>query len=120
MRICRNSIAKGVREKFFSEMHRTGIEIGGGRVPRTALSPEQKKDYTVTDLPYWFEKEARKQKIYIKDLAKALGITPQAWNGRKKPMVNGKPKDSFSYGDMLILFNLLDVPKDERLKIMTL
>ena len=80
-------------------------------MPRTALSPEQKKDYMVTDTL---------QKIYIKDLAKALGITPQAWNGRKKPMVNGKPKDSFSYGDMLILFNLLDVPKDERLKIMTL
>ncbi len=89
-------------------------------MPRVALSPEQKKDYMVTDLPYWFEKEAKKQKIYIKDLAKALGITPQAWNGRKKPTVDGKPKDSFSYGDMLILFNLLDVSKDERLKIMTL
>ncbi len=88
---------------------------------RTALSTEQKKDYMVTDLPYWFEKEAwKRKKLYIKDLAKALGITPQAWNGRKKPMLNGKPKDSFSYGDMLILFKLLDIPEDEMLKIMTL
>ncbi len=89
-------------------------------MPRVALSPEQKKDYMVTDLPYWFETEARKRKIYIKDLAGALKITPQAWNGRKKPMANGKPKDSFSYGDMLILFKFLDIPEDERLKIMTL
>lgn len=89
-------------------------------MPRVALSPEQKKDYMVTDLPYWFEKEARKRKIYIKDLANALGITPQAWNGRKKPKTNGEPKDSFSYGDMLILFNLLEIPEDDRLKIMTL
>lgn len=89
-------------------------------MPRVALSPEQKKEYMVNDLPHWFEKEARKKKIYIRDLAKALGITPQAWNGRKKPMANGKPKDSFSYGDMLILFKLLDIPENERLKLMEL
>jgi len=89
-------------------------------MPRVALSPEQKKDYMVNDLPHWFEKEARKRKIYIKDLAGALKITPQAWNERKKPKTNGEPKDSFSYGDMLILFKFLDIPEDERLKIMTL
>lgn len=89
-------------------------------MPRVALSQEQKRDYMVTDLPYWFEKEASKKKMHTKDLAKALGITPQAWNERKKPKLDGKPKDSFKYGDMLILFNLLDIPKDERLKIMTL
>jgi hypothetical protein len=89
-------------------------------MPRVALSPEQKKDYMVTDLPYWFEKEANKKKMHTKDLAQALGITPQAWNERKKPKVNGKPKDSFSYGEMLILFRLLETPEDERLKLMTL
>ena len=73
------------------------------------MSPEQKRDYMVTDLPYWLEKEARKKGMCQKDLAKALKITPQAWNGRKKPMLNGKSKDSFSYGDMLILFKLLDI-----------
>ncbi len=89
-------------------------------MPRVALSPEQKKDYMVTDLPYWFEKEANKKKMHTKDLAQALGITPQAWNERKKPKVNGKPKDSFSYVEMLILFRLLETPEDERLKLMTL
>lgn len=89
-------------------------------MPRVALSPEQKRDYMVSDLPYWFEKEARKKGLRQKDLAKALDITPQAWNGRKKPMLNGKPKDPFSYGEMLILFRLLETPEDERLKLMTL
>lgn len=89
-------------------------------MPRVALSPEQKKDYKVSDLPYWFEKEGRKKGLHQADLAKAINITPQAWNGRKKPMLNGKPKDTFSYGDMLILFNLLDTPEHERLKVVTL
>lgn len=89
-------------------------------MPRKALCPEQKKDYMVTDLPYWFEKEAKKKKLYIKDLAEALNITPQAWNERKKPKLNGDPKDSFSYGDMLILFNLLETTQQDRLKLLTL
>jgi len=89
-------------------------------MPRVSLSPEQKKDYMVVDLPYWFEKEASKKKMYTKDLAKALGITPQAWNERKKPKLDGKPKDSFKYGEMLILFRLLETPETEMLKLLTL
>lgn len=89
-------------------------------MPRVALSAEQKKDYMVHDLPYWFEKEARKKGLHTKDLAIALDITPQAWNERKKPKVNGKPKDGISYGDMLILFRLLETPEDVRLKLLAL
>ena len=89
-------------------------------MPRIALSAEQKKDYMVSDLPYWFEKEAHKKGLRTKDLAIALGITPQSWNTRKKKKVNGKPKDSFSYGDMLILFRLLETPEDARLKLLDL
>ena len=89
-------------------------------MPRVALSPEQKRDYMVNDLPYWFEKEARKKGLRQKDLAKALGITPQAWNDRKKPMLSGKPKDSFGYGDMLILFQLLNATDEEILRLMQL
>ena len=89
-------------------------------MPRVALSPEQKRDYMVTDLPYWFEKEARKKGLRQKDLAKALGITPQSWNDRKKPLRNGKPKDSFGYSDMLILFRLLETPEEEKLKLLAL
>ena len=89
-------------------------------MPRVALSMEQKRDYMVTDLPYWFEKEARKKKMHTKDLAQALGITPQAWNERKKPKVNGKPKDSFGYGEMLILFRLLELGEEDILRLMKL
>ena len=82
---------------------------------RTALTLEQKREYMVADLPFWFEKEAKKKGLHQKDLAEALGITPQAYNERKKKKSNGRPKDVFSYGDMLILFKLLDVSKDEKL-----
>lgn len=89
-------------------------------MPRIALSPEKKKDHMVSDLPYWLEKEARKKGMHQADLARAIDITPQAWNERKKKKRNGKPKDSFSYGDLLILFNLLDTPENERQKVMAL
>lgn len=89
-------------------------------VSRIALSPEQKRYYMVNDLPYWFEKEAKKKGLHTKDLAASLEITPQSWNGRKKKMVNGKPKDSFSYGDMLILFRLLGTSEEEKLKLLAL
>lgn len=86
-------------------------------MPRSPLTEEQKDEYLIADLPYLFEKEARKRGLCQKDLAKALDITPQAYNGRKKKQRNGKPKDSFSYGDMLKLFRLLGMPEDERLKL---
>ena len=86
-------------------------------MPRTPLSAEQKEEYMIADLPYLFEKEAKKRGMCQKDLAKALGITPQAYNERKKKQKNGKPKDSFSYGDMLKLFRVLGMSEDERLKL---
>lgn len=89
-------------------------------MPRVALTVEQKREYMLADLPYWFEKEANKQKMHHKDLAEALGITPQAWNGRKKRKPNGKPKDPFSYGELLILFQLLGTEEHDRLKLLTL
>lgn len=84
---------------------------------RVALSQEQKEEYMIADLPYLFEKEAKKRGLCQKDLAKALEITPQAYNARKKKQRNGKPKDSFSYGDMLKLFRLLGMSEDERMKL---
>lgn len=89
-------------------------------MPRVALSPEQKKEHMVADLPYWFEKEARKRGLCQKDLADALGITRQAYNGRKKKKADGKPKDTFSYGEMLILFRLIGISEDDKLKLLTL
>ncbi|MCM1191987.1 MAG: helix-turn-helix transcriptional regulator [Butyrivibrio sp.] len=88
-------------------------------VARVTLCPEQKEEYMVADLPFIFEKEAKKRGLHQKDLAKALGITPQAYNARKKKNSNGKPKDSFSYGEMLKLFRLLGLSEEERLKLLS-
>jgi len=86
-------------------------------MPRIALSPEQKEEYMIADLPFWFEKEARKKGLRQKDLAEALGITPQSYGARKKKQGNGKPRDSFTYGDILKLFRLLDASEMEIMKL---
>lgn len=86
-------------------------------MPRVALSPEQKNEYMIADLPFLFEKEARKRGMCQKDLAEALKISPQAYNARKKRKRDGKPKDTFSYGEMLKLFRLLEMSGDEILKL---
>ncbi len=86
-------------------------------MPRVALSPEQKEEYMIADLPFWFEKEAKKRGLHQKDLAEALGITQQAWVRRKLKLESGKPRDSFSYGDILKLFRLLGMSEEEKLKL---
>lgn len=86
-------------------------------MPRSSLTEDQKDEYMIADLPFLFEKEAKKRGLHQKDLAKALGITPQAYNARKKKQRNGKPKDSFSYGDILKLFRLIGMSEAERLKL---
>lgn len=86
-------------------------------MPRVALSADKKDEYRIADLPFLFEKEAKKRGLYQKDLAKALNISPQAYNARKKRQRNGKPKDVFSYGEMLKLFRLLEMSEDEILKL---
>lgn len=84
---------------------------------RTALTPEQREEYLIEDLPYQLEKEAKKRDKSQKDMAKALGISYQALHARKQKQSNGKPKDAFSYGDLLKIFRLLDMSKDEILKL---
>lgn len=84
---------------------------------RTALCPEQKEEYMVADLPFFLEKEAKKKGKTQKDLAELLGITPQAYGQRKKKKKNGKPKDTFTYGDILKLFRFLEMSEEERLSL---
>ncbi len=86
-------------------------------MPRVALSPEQKDEYMIADLPFLFEKEAKKKGLHQKDLAKVLGITQQAWVRRKQKLDSGKARDSFSYGDILKLFRLLNMSEEEKLKL---
>lgn len=87
------------------------------QVPRVALTAEKKEEYMVADLPFLFEKEARKRGKTTKDLANALGITPQAFGQRKGKRANGSPRDAFTYGDILKLFRFLEMTEDERLML---
>lgn len=86
-------------------------------MPRVAI---KKKDYMLFDLPFWLIKEAKKKGIRQQDLADALGITRQSlrWRQLRKP--NGDPKDVFTYGELLTLFKLLELPDEDILKLMKL
>ncbi|MCM1190641.1 MAG: hypothetical protein NC541_15280 [bacterium] len=87
-------------------------------MPRVALSAEQKEEYMIGDLPFLLEKEARKKGLKQKDLADAIGITQQAFTVRKRRDKRGKPKDTFSYGELLKLLRLLDMPEEQRAKLL--
>lgn len=78
----------------------------------------KEKEYMIYDLPFWFVKEAKKKGLRQKDLAEALGITPQSFHDRLTRKNNGDPKDVFSYGDLLTLFKTLDVSDEEILHLM--
>lgn len=86
-------------------------------MPRVAI---KKKEYMLRDLPHWLVKEAKKKKLCQKDLAAALGITPQAFHAMFLPKTDGKPKDSLTYGKLLTLFKLLELTDEEILSLMKL
>lgn len=86
-------------------------------MPRVEI---KKKDYMLADLPFWLIKEAKKRGMHQKDMAEALGISPQAFHGRLLKKPNGDPKDVFTYGELLTLFKLLELSDEEILKLMKL
>ncbi len=88
-------------------------------MPRVLIISSNKKQYMIDDLPFWLIKEARKKGLYQKDLAGAIGISPQAF-GRRLKKKDGKRPDVFSYGELLTLFKFLDVSDDNKKKLLTL
>lgn len=86
-------------------------------MPRVTI---KKKDYMLSDLPYWLVKEAKKRGMHQKDLAQALGITPPSFHVRLQKKPNGDPKDVFTYGELLTLFKLLETPDEEIIRLMRL
>lgn len=80
----------------------------------------KKKDYMLFDLPFWLEKEAKKKGFHKKDLAAALGISPQAFGARNSKNEDGSPKDVFRYGELLTLFKVLELSDDDILRLMKL
>lgn len=91
-------------------------------MPRVALSPEQKKMHKVKILAEWVYGRMHSKKMSQDDLAKALNITRQALSIRLNPKTYEKNNrsDPFTYGDLLILFKILDATPEEKERLMTL
>lgn len=91
-------------------------------MPRVALSPEQKKIYKVKDLAGWIDGRMHSKGLNQEDVAKVLNISQEAVSTRLNPKTYEKNEraDPFKYGDLLILFKILEVTKEEKEWLMTL
>ncbi|MCM1326934.1 MAG: hypothetical protein NC094_09055 [Bacteroidales bacterium] len=86
-------------------------------MPRVTVN---KKEYMVADLISWIIGKMHMQGIRQEDVARELGITQGALCIRFKRGRDGKFKDVFSYGDLLVLFKLLGATDEEKQRLLTL
>lgn len=91
-------------------------------MPRVALGQEQKKQYKVQDLVVWISGKMHSMGLKQEDVAKALDITQAAFSSRINPKTyqNNSRADPFKYGDLLILFKVLEATADEKERLLTL
>lgn len=80
----------------------------------------KRKDYMIKDFSIWIVGKMHLMKIRQSDMADALGITQQALSSRLNVKEGEKPKDAFSYGDILTIFKMLDATDEEKQRFMTL
>jgi len=86
-------------------------------MPRVSF---KKKEYMIKDLPGWIVGKMYVKGLKQKDIAEALDITPQAFCQKLKNKDKGSPKDCFSYGDLLTIFDVLDATDEEKLRLLKL
>lgn len=91
---------------------------------RIALSSEQKRAYKLKDFKGWVHMQMKLAGMNQADLGKALGVS-QVRMSQMLKIPNSKSKvivepDPFSYGDLLIMFELFNTPEDERKRLLTL
>ena len=91
-------------------------------MPRMALSPEQRKRHKVKDLTTWIDGRMHNKGLTQKDIAKALNISQEAVSLRLTPNTYEKNTRAypFKYGDLLIIFNLLEATQEEKERLLTL
>lgn len=89
---------------------------------RVALTAEQKKEHRIKELTGWVVSQMHIHGLYQDEVAKKLGIKQSSLSARLNPEEYKKKlkKDPFSYGDMLILFQLFDTPLEEIGRLMKL
>ena len=96
--------------------------LGVIRMPRVALTSEQRKRYKVKDLTGWIVGKMHSKGLNQEDMAKALNITQEALSTRLNPKTYEKNEraDPFKYGDLLIVFKVLEATQEEKERLLTL
>ena len=91
-------------------------------MPRVAIGQEQKRQYKVRDLAGWIDGRMHLMGLRQEDVAKELNITREALSTRLNPKTYKKNRraDPFKYGDLLILFKVLEATDEEILWLMRL
>lgn len=88
-------------------------------MPRVSIN---RKQYKIKDLAGWIEGRMHSKGLKQEDVARELGISQSSLSARLNPKTYEKNKraDPFKYGDLLVLFKLLEVTQEEKEQLMTL
>ena len=91
-------------------------------MPRVAVCPEQRKRTKIKALIEWIDGRMHNKGLTQEDVAKELNITQEALSTRLNPKTYEKNKrsDPFKFGDLLILFNILEATPEEKDRLTTL
>lgn len=87
----------------------------------------KKKDYKLKDFKGWVRAQMHLNHKTQKDVGDALGLTQASISYMLKTPDKDKKKknekinpDPFTYGQILVLFQLFDTPDEERLRLLRL
>lgn len=88
----------------------------------TALGQEQKRRNKIKYLTEWIDGRMHRMRLTQEDVARELNITQEALSTRLNPKTYEKNKraDPFKYGDLLILFKILEATPEEKERLLTL
>lgn len=91
-------------------------------MPKVALSAGQSARNKVKALIGWIDGRMHSMGLRQEDLAKELNITQEALSIRLNPKTYEKNKraDPFKYGDLLIIFKMLEATPEEKARLLTL
>jgi len=99
---------------------------GGERMPRKALTAEQRRNYKLLDFKIWVIGQMKRNHVTQGDLAEIFGVSqPRVSKMLKIPDKKKKREekinpDPFSYGQVIALCELFGVDEEERKKLLML
>ena len=91
-------------------------------MPRVAFCTKQRKRNKIKALIEWIDGRMHSKELKQEYVAKQLNISQPAFSIRMNPKTYEKNKDAdpFSFGDLLILFDILEATPEEKTRLMTL